>query len=279
VYSLLGAIFLGDPWWVITQNPYDQGLANYGSGTWGHYFQQYIFVVGVPIYGLTVLGLVGAVIRLGRLRGLKAWMGHGWLVHLPFGIYFLCHVVFWATGTGHSLGMSRVMLAIVPLGAVIAADGLQLFGLWVPSRWLGLRRATMALAVAYVAVFPFIPNPAALKLPTDLQLQPDQVLARNASTFLQSQGAMPRPLYGSHPSLPMFAGLDLFDSTAYRGLSALGLGVPSGAVMVWDNWFSVQEDGVSAAFWDEVPGKYALLWKADTSVAGAHSEMRVYRRE
>ena len=283
LYSLLGAVFLGDFFWIFTQNPYDHGFENYGSGTWGHYFEQYPFIVGIPIMGLTCLGVVAGGLKLagrnadGRKFGerLDRW----WLLYLPFYAYFLSHVFFWATGTGHSLGMARVMLALVPLGALIALEGLALLWALLPEAWGRARWVLPGLVAAYIAVFPFSGNPAGLKLPRDLELQPDQALAKSAVAWLEGQGTLPKPLYVSHPSLAMFAGLDPFDSTDVQTLRPLLKGVPQGSILVWDSWFSVKEDGCEANYWEVEANLYSLLWKKDTLDGKSQSEMRIYRRK
>lgn len=278
VFGLIGWAFSGDPAWVFNQNPYNKGIDNYGSGTWGHFFVQYQYVVGIPVFVLTIFGFAGGLLRIVAEKGKQAMnrliYGYVWL---PFLIYFLAHVLFWATGTGHSLGMSRVMIAIIPLGALIIIDGLN--GIMGIAKLSGfVSRIVMVVVVLTVAVFPWLPNPAALQLPRDLKLTPDQELAKGAAEWLKSQGPLPQPVYVSHPSFAMFAGIDPFDSTQKQNLQPLGLGVPKGSVMVWDSWFSQMEDGVVPGFWDEFPGKYELLWKQDTVVGHASSEFRVYRK-
>jgi hypothetical protein len=287
LYSVAGAFcYDGDFLWIFTQNPYQSKLDNYGAGNWGHYFQQYLYVVGVPLYGLTILGVLAQAVRL---PGLLRWRGKFPAVHptwpltvmLPFAVYFLMHVYFWATGTGHSLGMVRVMIAIVPLGALVALYGLHaLVGLIPATTWkLGLDRLVMALVALYVALFPFIPNPASLQLPKDLNLSADQALLQAGCIWMQGAGlqaAPTRPIYGSHPSLALFMDVDPFDSTAYRKLYTLTRPVPSKSIMIWDSWFSEIEDGVAPGYWDGQAEAYTLLWRRDTVVQGARSEIRIY---
>ena len=290
VYSLVGAICLnGDLLWVFHHNPYQVEASNYGTGSWTHYFQQYIFVAGVPLYGLTALGLLAQALHLPlpALAGLRArlpapanWF---WAVLLPFAVYFLLHVFFWATGIGHSLGMLRVMVAVVPLGGLLACYALQtLMGL-VPAagRAYRLDLVLAGLVAAYVTAFPLLPNPASLHLPRDLQPSGDQALVRDAADWLAAQDSLAgqdRLMYGSHPCIGLYAGRDPFDTTAFRRLYYLTQPVPSGSIMIWDSWFSVIEHDVPATYWDLYPGDYALIWQRDTVVAKARSELRVYLR-
>lgn len=287
IYSVAGAFrYDGDLLWVFTQNPYQSKLDNYGVGDWGHYFQKYLYVVGVPLYGLTILGVLAQAVRLpglARVRGKFPAVHPTWAlaVMLPFAVYFFLHVYFWATGTGHSLGMVRVMVAIAPLGALIAVYGLQaLAGLLPTTSWkLGLDRLVMVLVAGYVAIFPLIPNPASLHLPKDLNLSADQVLIQAGCEWLKGAGlqaSAARPIYASHPSLGLYMALDPFDSTAYRQLHTLTRPVPPQSIMVWDSWFSDIESGVAPGYWEEQSADYTLMWQRDTVVNGSRSEVRIY---
>ncbi|HEX2899147.1 MAG TPA: hypothetical protein VHS96_05430, partial [Bacteroidia bacterium] len=68
VYAILGGIFLSDFLWIWTQNPYADQTLNYGLGGWLHFPEKYLFVVGIPIYALTLAGFVLAPLRLALQR-------------------------------------------------------------------------------------------------------------------------------------------------------------------------------------------------------------------
>lgn len=262
VYAALGGIFLGDFLWIWTKNPYANMSMNYGIGTWGHFPEQYVFVVGIPIYVLTIAGLLAAPIRW-----LKGWtagpMEEILLVLGTFGTYFLAHMYFWATGTGHSMGMLRVMIAIVPMGALIAmgaVDGLR--------RWLGGTRrkvfqVALGLVAAYVAMFPLIPNPAAIHS-VELGLSLDQQLLLQCTDFMCKEGLLDRKVYCVHPSAAFFAGIDPFDPARFRSLNRYAGDKPApGCLLLIDSWFARIESGMVPADFDSQPDRYQPLFKAE----------------
>jgi hypothetical protein len=149
-------------------------------------------------------------------------------------------------------------------------------------RRLGLDSLLLGLVTAYVAAFPLLPNPASLHLPSDLGPTGDQLVLRAAVDWMKNNGlgtSRPsQPLYASHPSICDLAGRDPFDAQTYKKLYFIREGVPKGAILVWDNWFSVLEHGVAPDSWATYTADYALRWQGDTTVNGAYSEVRIFER-
>lgn len=281
IYGFVGLLAYGDFLWTFTQNPYDNGAWNYGKGTWGHFFTQYIYTVGLPVYVLTALGFVK--LKLSVL--VAKWKHPGphnservWLVYGAFVAYFGAHVVFWATGKYHSLGLPRVMVAILPLGALIALEGLRAGLAWSPATASPVRKWA-AIAVAIVlAAFPFSGNKAGFRLPKDFK--PSQRLAQAQQVALFVHDLQPpKPLYYAAPALHLALSNDPFDSTAFRNIDELGKRtLPKGAILIWDTWFAQMESGVKLEFWEEplVAPQFQLL-KEWTDENGQPT-YRVYRK-
>ena len=284
IYSIIGAFHHGDLFWVFTQNPYDQDLQNYGQGTWSHYFDQYLYIVGIPIYALTILGLLFAALKpipplKTRIPSPPVNATFHWTIILPFLTYFAAHVIFWATGTGHSLGMQRVMIAIVPLGALIALLGVETLTNFIPATFAQVRLGLTILIAAYTIYFPFSPNPAALKLPQELQPTTDQQLIQQAAAWLQTQPQLHDKIHAAHPSFPLFANIDPFDNQHYGPLTVLAEEVFSGHLFVWDSHFAPTEDGVPPHFWTDNADRFELLWKQTNTTGKVSTEVAIYRRK
>lgn len=260
--SLVGwAVHYESITWVFTENPYARDLANYGTGEWGHFFKQYIFIVGIPIFGLFWLGWIpwGLLVSRPNMRALTR--ERILLIYTPFTVYFGAHVIFWATGTGHSLGMIRVLIAIQPLAALIALTGLSGLVRMIPQNSPTPRIALTALVCAYVAAFPLLPNPAAIHR-SDLEYSVDQKLLLELSIWHEKNGYGDRLHYLSHPSAAWMLKLDPFDSTKVRKMETLAAGPPpKGSIMVWDSWFARIEGGVSEELCSQTG--YELLWKKE----------------
>jgi len=287
VYSLFGMWVHGvNPLWIFTENPYGGAeLDNYGQGSWSHYFIQYTYAAGLPIAILTWLGILWTILALVfrnriTISGLqqhevaKDW---NWTILLPFMVYFGLHSFLWATGKGHSFGMTRVLIAILPLGALLALQGTHGVLVWA-SRWRYLQIAWISFVVTYVMAFPFLLNPASLHLPEDLQPSSDQLLLAEAGQFLQSKGiSSNRPVYASHPSAAFYLDVDPFDTTSFRNLTHVNGVVTPGSIMIWDGWFSPMEDGVSPDYWRLLPDRFGLLWSK--RIEPDQAEVRIYERK
>jgi hypothetical protein len=253
--------------WVFTENPYTSNLANYGKGDWSHFVKQYIFVLGVPLFGLFWLGWLpwGLLLRRPNMRALTR--ERILLIYAPFTIYFGAHMVFWATGTGHSLGMIRVMIAIQPLAAIIALGGLSGLVRVIPKHLTKPRMVLTGLLALYVVLFPILPNPSAIHR-SDLEYTLDQQILLDLSQWEQKNGYQQDRLhYLSHPSAAWLLKLDPFDSTQVRKMESLAAGPPpAGSILVWDSWFARIEGGVSEELCSD-PG-YEMRWKSEGEVRG-----------
>jgi hypothetical protein len=277
VYAVLGGIFLGDFLWIWTQNPYAKEFSNYGKGTIWHFPEQYVFVVGIPIYALTALGLLLLPFQRKAKEG-RQWPEKILLIAAPFLIYFGAHMYFWVTGTGHSMGLTRVMIAIVPLGGLMALMGLQTALDWFPSHLKTVRNVLVGLILAYILAFPFLPNPAAIHL-NDLDYSKDQKLLIELADYMKSYHLAERLTYCSHPSAAYFIGMDPFDRAHLRRLHYLTKdNPPPGTMVVWDSWFGVVESGVTREFLDLPSQPYRLLKSWETQQGNTVIALRLYEK-
>jgi len=279
VYSLVGGIAKGDLTWVFTENPYEN-LDNYGKGDWGHFPQQLVFVIGVPVYGLWALGVL-----TGLFAVVSKWMqinfptrfqpalehGATWRLILGlFLVYFIAHMIFWATGVAHSMGLKRVLVALTPLVALTALRGLALIG-WAPPR-KNLQWILSGLVIAYVAIFPWTANPAGIKA-RSFQLSPDQEILETFVDAYREVNAKGLPTYYANPYAAMAFDIDPWSYDHY--MNSLHLrDLPEGSLIVWDSWFSVKESGVPEHYWAEHPDKFEL-WKEDTRPNWRGEEIKV----
>lgn len=269
IYSLVGGWFKGDLLWVFTQNPYSNA-ENYGIGDWAYFPEKYIYLVGLPLFILWCLGMVLSLVSLLSKKvpflqrsGLKPLFGDSaidwrWLIYGPFLVYFGAHMVFWATGTAHSMGLMRVLLALGPLSALICLRGLAFLLAWLP---VGKAQQIGAgLVLAFVLVFPFLPNPASLD-PKDLFLTHDQEILWEVS---ENTPQFSGPLYSQHPYAAFVFDRDPFDETQFHVLVGVsGSAIPKGAHLLWDSWFAVREAGFSEKEFAD-PARFEVLFSAES---------------
>ncbi|MBL8002993.1 MAG: hypothetical protein JNL05_13650 [Flavobacteriales bacterium] len=241
-YAIAGSFVTHDLLWVFTHIPYTRG--SYGSGPAFHFVEQLYYVVGLPLY---VLVWVGALDRGWGLWRREVGAAEGLLVLGGALLYLAAHSVFWAFGLFHSMGLKRVLVAIAPLLALLAARGLERVAGAHLDPWRRVRTGLRWAVLAYVVIFPFTPNPAALHPAHDLLLTADQRLARTvADRIRQEQPAHGRAVYAA-PYLGEVLGLDPFDTAQHAGFDALHHGLRPGDVVIWENWFAVAEGGVQHA--------------------------------
>jgi hypothetical protein len=277
VYAAVGALWIvHDPLWMFHLNPYWISERAYGHGTWKHFFRDYPFVAGAPFATATVLAAMLLSIRcaLARIRHARgagdadSASDERWLLFYlgSFAAYFFAHVVFWRFGLFNSFGLPRVFVAILPVAAIVVAREWDLL----------VRRAspivatllTWTLAMALLS-FALGDGATALRFHDLLtrreqQLAIDQAVAR-LRTVYATPGETP-PVYFSSPYVAFALDLDIMDQAFARSIKELTEGPPRpGALVVWDSWFSVVEQGVTREALDRLPLDDRQVFVADGS--------------
>ncbi|MEL6590800.1 MAG: hypothetical protein AAFQ68_11990 [Bacteroidota bacterium] len=241
VISLMGYPFHQKWNWIYTAIP-DIGASNYGEGSFWHFFDQLNYVIGIPLYGLLIIGgiaLIVSVFREAERQKVEHWLRFLWLVAGGFSAFFLAHTLAWWLPGLKSMGLDRVLVGVLPLAILIVLYGWQWLIAWLPEKlqpWIAYAIA------AYVIIFPFLPNPAAYNWQRDFQLSPDQVIAQEAVALLEDKYA-DFVWYHEHPYYNYLAERNPFDPNHYHRLIGAGdfSGLPTGTPVIWDSWFSVVE--------------------------------------
>ncbi|MEM6342636.1 MAG: hypothetical protein AAF927_02105 [Bacteroidota bacterium] len=242
VTSLLGMPFQRQWNWIYTKIPDFGGQASYGEGSFFHFFNKLNYVIGIPLYGLLIIGgiaLVYSIFRSAEREKIKHWFTFLWLVAGSYSAYFLAHSLAWWLPGLKSMGLERVLVGTIPLAILVALYGFQFLLSFLPSNW---QKGTGLAIAAYVVVFPFTANPAAYNWEKDFQLSPDQVMIAEAEVFLSEKYAE-AVWYHEHPYLNFLAQRNPFDAQAYHRILTVKdySALASGTVIVWDSWFAVVE--------------------------------------
>jgi hypothetical protein len=178
IYGIIGLFALGDFLWMFHENPYAGIELKYGSGDILHFINQLPFVVGLPIYVLFFLGVIHGGIRFfkGKMEVKEFILIYG----ITIG-YIAAHSIFWRYGLFHSFGLSRVLIAIIPLMSFIAYRGLE----WlVCSLYFIPKKYIYFTFILVIAGFPFIKNKMAIDWEKDIELSAEQKLIQDANTWL-----------------------------------------------------------------------------------------------
>lgn len=248
VYSISGFFIFNDFLWVFRQIPYARMDSIYGSGKITHFIEQMMYVTGVPVNILFWLG-VGSIIWKSIKRSVNIEVQI--LVFAGFFSYFIAHSLFWYFGICNSMGLKRVLIGVAPLIAIISLMGFNFITEEVFKSKRTARLIVQGLLIAYILIFPFTSNPAALKWKRDLCLSQDQQSAIEVADFIVKNTDTNRCFVFAHPYLSEVLGVDPFDNSKRLELTQEAIDrTKTGDIIIWENWFAVVEHRVSKAYLD-----------------------------
>ena len=240
-YSFVGGFYYDDFLWVIHKMPY-RGTAQgiYGSGELFHYAEASKFIFGIAFAVLIVLGLGLWLLDpfIKPKKALRQWLIEMLVAYLPFIIYFSAHSYVWWKGAGNSVGLIRVMVAIVPSAALL--------GVFAWSRLMGLipirkiwKQAATALFCIYIVSTPFkiyeIPVP----------LVGTQRISKKASDWLRNSEYFENRIYYYDPFFTHFMRLNPYDEERshqfVHNREHPEEKITEGEIVIWDAHFSPNE--------------------------------------
>ena len=248
-YGLVGFIYYQDLLWVVNKIPYASLGSPYGSGEWYDFFIKINYTIGIPLYLLLIAGVVYIVVTFFKSKerkGRTSYQAELLLIYGSFAAFFVAHSAFWYLGIFNSMGLKRVLIGVMPLIAIIALNGFNLITSENLIKKKMARYILRGMLVVYVIGFPFTPNPAAVQWDTELTLSPDQIFINEIAEIVKKDYPGYK-LYYSHPYVSSALNLDHFDTTLHADLINFhhGIDLPQKYLVIWDDWFSVIENGVT----------------------------------
>lgn len=240
VYSISGYFVYQDIGWIFNKMPYSLGDSLYGSGELLHFVKNLPLIVGIPFLLMLIAGIVDWSLKIQK-SVFKPDPGFWlfWLVNGSWGLYFAAHSYVWWQGTGGSLGLIRVIAAVIPLMAVTAALGFH--------RMAELVKSPLLVSGFGVVVIAWQLLTPVRQHPLPFRWERPQQLMKEAAHFIHS--AEPAKIHYFDPFLLHFLEMDPFNPS----LSTWGAGdkiTPSngmdfGDLLVWDAHFGPNEGGIS----------------------------------
>jgi len=240
-YSIAGSFHFNDILWVIHEMPYKGTASNiYGSGELLHYVEATKFIFGIPLAVLIITGLLvwltDPFVKQGRVK--KEWMMEMLVVYLPFLLYFAAHSYVWWKGLGNSVGMIRVIAAIVPAAAVLGVRGWSRLMEWIPLKEWWKTGLTSLLCIFLVTVPHRI-----YKIP--VPLGGTQVLIKEASDWLRESEYFQNRIYYYDPFWCFFLDVNPYDEERVREFvfrrEEPEYKIQEGEIVLWDAHFSPNE--------------------------------------
>ncbi|MDP4686560.1 MAG: hypothetical protein NWS53_06650 [Salibacteraceae bacterium] len=249
VYSIAGFPFYDDFLWIFTKIPYSKLSSTYGEGAWNHFIQQLLYVVGIPIYALFWIGTLAAIIYQFKK---KITLEFSIQVVLGAWVFIAAHSVFWTLGIFNSMGLIRVLIAVIPCIVLISLYGFNTIIELIPVRLSWLKTGLSSVVLIYIVVFPFTSNPAAFHWKKQFKLLPDQEAAQALAEHIKKTDLSDKSFVYAHPYLSEVLALDHFDTAQVQQLNAEKLNqLRENEIVIWDNWFSVVELGLTKEFMNE----------------------------
>lgn len=244
IYSIIGLFAFNDFGWIFNQNPYHENPF-YGHGRLLYFVNTIKTITGIPLIIVFLLGLLWIFyITYKQLRKnalTKEQAAELLLIFGCFCVYFVAHTIFWWKGLFASLGMTRVIAAVIPVFAVGALRGLT----WVTGllsrkiKWAGL-------LVALIFSFIVLRTPFAIFGKEEI-LEPRLVTIKQACEWMKEQQIQPQQVYYSHPFTVICMDIDPYSGTVrelmYLPKDSLSYKIPQGNIVIWDSQFGPNESG------------------------------------
>ena len=245
-YGIVGLIAKNDFFFTFHENAYAKGSDNYGSGGLFHFVYQLSFQIGFPLFVLFCIGLIYFIFTIFQIKKLAETPYYLEKIFLVLGVYaayFISHSIFWWQGWFHSFGLSRVLLAIYPLGSVIILIGFNFLVYEIFVKKTQIQKIVYSLLLIVVAIFPFLGTKASFKFNKNFSLSNDQILLNDVAFWYKNSGIDASHIYYSHQYLAIPMGIDPFDKNlASGGYLRNNDSIIHNSIIVWDQFFSVIED-------------------------------------
>ena len=243
VFSIIGGFFYKDILWIINHPPYPIHHPIYkDKGPLLHFFINSRFIFGPVMMILFLAGTLWLLIQFFR----EKWSFKTdtffaiLLILVPFVGYFIFHSLLYWKALGGSIGLIRVVAAVLPLAAIIALMGYQ----WIvqlffkhPWQQAGIMIVTsIAVIMVCFQIYPF-----------PVRLSPEEALVKSATSWVKLAGLSSKKIIFNDLNVPFYMGLDPYNGTQcaqkwfVNHKDPTPNEMPDSAVFIWDSHFGANE--------------------------------------
>lgn len=245
--SVIGLISLKDFFWLFHRNPYQGAGDIYGHGELLSFVKQYDDIFGLPMTIFICIGMAGICFKLIFLkRSLSTFPLFTEEVLLVYGCaiaYFVAHSIFWWKGIFSSLGLLRMMAAIIPLTALITLRGFNLI-LDLVGKFRFMKYISILLLVIFQLRLPFH------QWYFPFHLGGEEEVIGAAGNWIKDRELTDKKIYYLHPYLPFILDKDPFNSQQAVEIWNINKENPvqdftEGSLVVWDAHYVPNEGGIA----------------------------------
>jgi hypothetical protein len=279
LWSVAGGLLSGDPFWALKQFPYraHNDLYDAYHGSFWHFVNNRDYILGLPLELTFLAGILKVLLDLIRRQGKeKTAIQILSLVFLPFLVYFLFHSMLYALGMGGSIGLIRVMAAVLPLASILCLPGF----IWILSffRRESHKGYFTAVYLLIVALNPFLVDRYPVPDTTDTKM------LKQAAAYLISQESAGTKIYYTDISFPFYLGLNPYDTAISEQVFKISAidGMKQASLFLWDSHFGANECLMPP---DSVKGRKDLVLMkrfaplvTETTLGGYPYEVLVFRK-
>ena len=240
-YSIVGGFHYDDFLWVINEMPYKGNAKGiYGSGELFHYVIASKFIFGMALAILMVTGgvlwILDPLIRSGREK--KEWLLEMLVAYLPFLVYLAAHSYVWWKGAGNSVGLIRVIVAVVPSAALLGMFAYSRIAEMIPvQKWI--KQVVTAIFCIYLVTIPHqiyqIPVP----------LMGEQRIVKDACDWWMESDYSENRFFYYNPFFTHFMRINPYDDALshqfVHNTANPETRIEEGEVVIWDAHFSPNE--------------------------------------
>jgi hypothetical protein len=241
-FSLVGSFYYRDLLWIIHNFPYSaHNPSYYKSGSFFHFFDLHDKIVGIPLEIMAGIGVLYLLTRIFTKDSEQRSQAFYEIVLIlgPFLLYLTFHSVLYWKGLGGSLGLERVIAAVLPLAAILAMRGYHLVNKFIPD---------LLMKTIILIAFVFLLIQANFKMyDYPVQLDGEEKLEKQASLWFEQSGYTKAKLYFTDYNACFFLDtrpeVDLISLTGLEQLHSLDdiKTIKPGSVVQWDAHFGANE--------------------------------------
>ena len=263
-FNTLGWIIEGEPFWIITKNPYISfalsGVNVCGSGGFSHFLYAGHYTFGQVTCILLVVAtlfLAWDILKDGIKQHLELL-----LVLAVFISYFLAHVLIWWLGKMGSCGYVRVMTVIAPMAAILVSSALQKLVHLRPIQQLkNLKLYTNLFLLFLVINTIYVPyRYYAYKYPLAISAEQEQYV--KVADWYEKKGLKNRTKIILYPYFSIIANIDPYDKNQLLEFWESSFQYSKkGDILFWDSHFGPNECNTPLARLEDDP-----QWKKIHSV-------------